>query len=155
MKLNLGDLAITSSAFQQDQRMPARHAADHENVSPALSWSGVPAGADQLVLLCHDPDAPLADGFTHWVLYNIPADVTSLAEGQPNDAFLGGINDTDATGYFGPLPPQGHGSHHYYFHLYAIEPGVQLPAGLTRKQVLDIIADHIITQARIVGVYSN
>src|SRR5690606_2198180 len=83
--LNL-DLQLTSDAFANDGAIPTRHTGEGEDVSPALSWSGAPAGTKSFAVICHDPDAPLVSangtyGFVHWVHYNIPADVTSLPEG--------------------------------------------------------------------------
>ena len=155
MQLNLGNLRIGSPAFESLGRIPKRYAGDGENVSPPLAWSGTPDGTGQFALVCYDPDAPLAQGFTHWVVYGIPADVTTLSEGQKADSFTPGVNSMGQQGYTGPLPPQGHGQHHYYFNLYALDSSVQLKPGLTREQLLDAIEGHILVQARLVGIYEN
>jgi Raf kinase inhibitor-like YbhB/YbcL family protein len=94
------------------------------NVSPALAWSGAPAGTKSFVLTVYDPDAPTGSGFWHWVMYNIPASVTSLPQGagatgkQPEGAVLSG-NDFGAAGYGGPCPPPGAKPHHYIFTIFA------------------------------------
>ena len=91
MSLKLGNLKIKSDAFVSG-RIPKRNAGDGENLSPPLEWSGAPQGTLEFALVCHDPDAPLVQGFTHWVLYGIPATTTKLAEGQKPDTFAAGLN---------------------------------------------------------------
>lgn len=151
--LNLGDLAVTSPAFEHHKRIPDEHTCEGADTSPELRWSAVPAGTRELVVICHDPDAPLTHGFTHWVLYGIPPTATGLAAGET--AYTAGRNDFGADGYGGPAPPPGHGTHHYYFHLYALDAEMGLAPGLDRAEVLDRIDDHIIEQARVVGTYSR
>lgn len=153
-ELNLGDLEIHSPAFGAHGEIPGRHAADREDVSPALEWSAVPDGTRQLALICHDPDAPLADGFTHWVVYGIPADAGGIPEGG-GDRFTEGVNSMGDQRYMGPAPPPGHGPHHYFFSLYALDTELDDGPGLTSDQLLDRIRDHILEQARVVGTYEN
>ena len=154
MGLNIADLAISSSAFDPHGGIPDRHTSNGEDVSPELSISGVPDGTKQLALICHDPDAPLPDGFTHWVVYGIPADTTEIPEGGGED-FTEGENDMGNQSYNGPAPPEGHGVHHYYFWVYALDTEVDADPGLTRAQLLEQIGDHVIEQARVVGTYEN
>lgn len=155
MKLNLGDLSLSSAAFGPHERIPARYTGDGDNVSPPVQWAGAPAGTTQFALVCFDPDAPLAQGFTHWVLYGIPASTTNLSEGQRQDAFTPGVNGAGQQGYIGPQPPPGHGPHHYFFNLYALNLPATLPPGLTREQLLQAIDGHILEQARLVGIYEK
>jgi Raf kinase inhibitor-like YbhB/YbcL family protein len=152
-KLNVGDLAVTSPSFSSHQPIPERHTSDGDDVAPALSWSGVPDGARYFALVVHDPDAPLVDGFTHWVAYGIAGDADGLPEGG-GDA-TGGINSFGERGYNGPAPPDGHGVHHYYFWLYALDADLDLPPGLDRRALLDRIEDSVIEQARLVGTYEK
>ena len=154
VKLHLGDLAITSPSFEAGGPIPADHTGDGADVSPELAWHAIPSGTRQLALVCHDPDAPLTYGFTHWVVYGIPPDVTGLPQGGGN-AFTEGENDFGERGYLGPAPPPGHGTHHYYFHLYALDTTLDAAAGLTRRELLERIDDHIIEQARVVGTYQH
>lgn len=154
MALNIKDLKITSPAFGPDQPIPARHARDGDDVSPQLDFSGVPEGTRQLALVCHDPDAPLVHGFTHWVLYGIPADASGIPEGG-GSAFVEGVNDYGDSGWGGPQPPPGHGPHHYYFWLYALDTELDAGPGLTRADLLARIEDHVIEQARLVGTYER
>lgn len=152
-QLNVSDLKLSSPAFPGHGRIPARHAGDGEDVAPPLEWSGVPEGTKAFALVAHDPDAPLVDGFTHWVAYGISADVTELTEGGGNS--VSGTNSFGNRGYNGPAPPPGHGTHHYYFWIYALDEDLDLEPGLDRRGLLDRIEDHVIEQARLVGTYKN
>jgi Raf kinase inhibitor-like YbhB/YbcL family protein len=152
MKLNIQDLRITSSVFEPLTRIPDRYTSTGENISPPVTWTGIPANTQQLALICHDPDAPLARGFTHWLIYGIPTTVNAIAQGGGTE-FTQGKNSMDRLGYTGPAPPSGHGVHHYYFWLYALDTVLDLPSGLNREQLLDAIDTHIIEQARVVGIY--
>jgi Raf kinase inhibitor-like YbhB/YbcL family protein len=154
MPLNIKDLAISSSAFSNEGHIPTRHTGEGDDVSPQLSISGVPEGTQQLAIICHDPDAPLPYGFTHWVCYGIPADTTEIPEGGGGEFSEGG-NDMGNTGYNGPMPPEGHGAHHYYFWVYALDAELELSPGKSRAELLDAMSDHIIEQARIVGTYER
>ena len=154
MKLRLKDLEISSPAFGALEQIPQRYTSDGDNVSPALQWSKIPPETQRLALICHDPDAPLPWGFTHWIVYNIPADITEIEEGG-GDRFTAGVNTSASKGYTGPAPPQGHGKHHYYFWLYALDSSVDLQAGLNREELLHAIADSVIAQARLVGTYQR
>lgn len=150
--LNHGDLAITSPAFEADAAIPPRFSNAGDDVSPELAWTGVPDGTAELVLVMHDPDAPLTDGFTHWVATGIDPASNGLAEGA-TQGFTPGKNEVEDDAYMGPAPPEGHGTHHYYFHLFAIDAAFSGPTPATRAQVLDAIDGHIIEQARLVGTF--
>lgn len=155
MSLKLGNLKITSSAFGPDGKIPKRNGGDNQNLSPPLEWSGAPKGTKEFALLCFDPDAPLPRGFVHWVVYGIPATVTKLSEGQEANIYTAGINGTGKPGYMGPYPPNGHGVHHYYFWVYALDQPMMLKPGLNLEQVIDAISPHILEQARVVGLYER
>jgi Raf kinase inhibitor-like YbhB/YbcL family protein len=152
-ELNVADLRLTSPAFKHHERIPEKHTGDGGDVAPPLQWSGVPQGTRAFAVVVHDPDAPLVDGFTHWVAYGIAADATSLPEGG-GDA-IHGTNSFGDAGYGGPAPPPGHGTHHYYFWVYALDEEVELEPGLDRRALLEQIEDHVIEQARLVGTYSH
>lgn len=155
MKLHLGDLAISSPAFGPGDPIPPEYATDGADESPELVFANVPAGTVELALVCHDPDAPLTNGFTHWVVWGIPPDATGIPRGG-GGAFSEGTNDFGAQGYGGPAPPPGHGRHHYYFHLYAL--GGAFEGGgpaTTRTELLASIDESIIEQARIVGTFER
>ena len=152
-ELFVADLKLTSPAFKHHDHIPERHTSDGEDVSPALEWSGVPDGTSAFAVVMHDPDAPLVDGFTHWVAYGIPGDQTGLPEGG-GDAVQGNSSFGKA-GYSGPAPPPGHGTHHYYFWVYALDDDLDLEPGLDRRALLERIEDHVIEQARLVGTYKH
>jgi Raf kinase inhibitor-like YbhB/YbcL family protein len=154
MELRLKDLEITSPAFSPLETIPKKYTSDGENVSPTLEWDKIPPETKQLALICHDPDAPLPFGFTHWTIYNIPADVKAIAEGEGNK-YTEGLNTSGSNDYTGPAPPEGHGVHHYYFWLYALDRTLDLKAGLSRKELLEAISDYVIAQARLVGTYER
>lgn len=155
MSLRLGNFKIVSSAFGPSGRMEKKYGGDGGNVSPPLEWSGAPKGTKGFALICHDPDAPLPHGFTHWVVYGIPASLTKLDEGQKPGIFVAGVNDSGKPGYMGPYPPNGHGVHHYYFWIYALDEDLKLKAGLGRAELLDAISGHILEQARTMGTYER
>ena len=152
-KLNVADLKLKSPAFDGHGRIPEKHTGDGEDVSPPLEWTGVPEGTKAFAIVCHDPDAPLVDGFTHWVAYGIPGDANGLDEG--GDAVVNGVNSMGEEGYTGPAPPPGHGTHHYYFWVYALDDDLDLAPGLDRRALLEQIEDHVIEQARVIGTYAN
>ncbi|WP_138504754.1 YbhB/YbcL family Raf kinase inhibitor-like protein [Nostoc sp. PA-18-2419] len=154
MGLNIKDLQIYSLAFTSLEHIPKQYTSDGENISPPLEWSGLPAGTQQLALICHDPDAPLPQGFTHWLVYNIPPTINQITEAG-GSKFTEGLNSENQPGYTGPAPPQGHRLHHYYFWLYALDAELNLKSNMNREQLLNAIADHVIEQARVVGVYES
>lgn len=152
-KFYVGDLTITTPAFGTHKAVPERHTGDGEDVSPALEWSGAPEGTQAFAVVVHDPDAPLVDGFTHWLAYGIPGDATGLPEGA--GGLVEGTNSFGNSGYNGPAPPPGHGVHHYYFWVYALDAALDLEPGLDRRALLDRIEDHVIEQARVIGTYQR
>src|SRR5581483_3226283 len=141
-QLNVKDLKLSSPAFNHHDTTPEKHTGDGEDVSPPLEWSGVPEGTEAFAVVVHDPDAPLVDGFTHWVAYGIAGDETSLPEG--GGEVTHGANSFGNTGYGGPAPPPDHGTHHYYFWVYALDDDLDLEPGLDRRALLDQIEDHVI-----------
>ena len=151
-------ITLTSSAFANGQPIPQTYTCDGKNISPALQWSGVPAGAKSLALIVEDPDAPVGI-FTHWVLYNLPPNLTGLNESVPRLAALAdlgvqGINDFRKTAYDGPCPPAGK-THRYYFRLYALDIEPSLADGLTRQKLLDAMRGHILAQGEWMGTYQR
>ena len=152
--MHLGDLQITTPAFAHGERIPDVHTTAGADTSPELTWSGAPEGTVEFALVCHDPDAPLTDGFTHWVVAGIPGDATGIPEGG-GDAFRQGSTDFGASQFNGPAPPPGHGTHHYFFHLYALSGSPELPDGFTRADLLAAIDPLVLVQARVVGTWSR
>ena len=152
MPLNIKDLKIESADFEPGGRMKDAHAGDKGNVAPRIKITGVPQDAVELAVICHDPDAPLPRGFTHWTLYGIPPSASDLGD-SPDTKFRTGPNGMGKPGYFGPQPPAGHGLHHYYFWVYALNRKVE--GAPSREEFLEKYKDSIIEQNRVIGVYSN
>jgi Raf kinase inhibitor-like YbhB/YbcL family protein len=150
-------ITVTSSAFTEGALIPKRHTCDAEDISPDLRWSGVPAGAKSVALICDDPDAPVGT-WVHWVLFNIPVEVSALPAGVPADATLQngarhGKNDFRKLGYGGPCPPGG--THRYYFKLYALDSLLELESGSTKAQVLAAMKGHILAEGQLMGRYKR
>ena len=151
-------LAVSSSAFQEGGEIPTKYTCEGQDVSPVLTWSEPPAGTQSFVLIVDDPDAPVGV-FTHWVLFNLPADSRGLPEAVPTqnqlpDGSLQGKNDFGKIGYGGPCPPPGR-PHRYQFTLYALDQTLDLKAGASKKQVLDAMQGHILAQGRLTGTYQR
>jgi len=157
MGFALSTMQVSSSAFAAGGSIPRRHAADGDDVSPVLSWKDPPAEAKAFAVICHDPDAPLITpgryGFVHWVLYDIPGTVHALAEGTTE--YTAGKNDYGKIGYGGPLPPPGHGVHHYFFWVFALDRELALPPGLTMWELLERIEPSVLAMNRYVGTYER
>ena len=145
-----GSLAISSPAFHAGQPIPAKHALAGGNVSPELELQGVPENTKSFVLIVDDPDAP-AGLWTHWLVWNVPAATTTIAEGKlPVDA-VEGENSFGHVRYDGPAPPSG--THRYYFHLYALDEKLALPAGASAAALKQAIRGHILGTAEFYGTY--
>jgi Raf kinase inhibitor-like YbhB/YbcL family protein len=157
MGFALSNMQLSSSAFANGGAIPRKFTGEAKDMSPALSWADAPRGTKSFALICHDPDAPLVKpgtyGFVHWVLYGIPGSVSELSEGV--DGYVAGVNDFGNAGYGGPMPPPGHGTHHYFFWLLALDAEPDLPAGLTMWQLLERIETSVIGMNRLVGTYSR
>jgi Raf kinase inhibitor-like YbhB/YbcL family protein len=148
-------MVLKSPAFSEGDMIPRKYTCDGANVSPPLTWSGVPAGVKSLALICDDPDAPRGT-FVHWVVFNIPPSSSGLREGLSNDKTLQdgskqGLNDFRRIGYGGPCPPSG--THRYYFKLYALDTELGLDPGATKKELLEAMEGHILAEASLMGKY--
>ena len=151
-------LSVSSPAFQEGERIPAKYTCQGQDISPPLAWSGVPKETKTLALIMDDPDAP-GGVFSHWVIFSLPPDSPSLPEAVPTEArlpsgALQGRNDFGKTGYGGPCPPPGH-PHRYRFTLYALDGQPDLKAGSSQQQVLDAIRGRTLTQGRLTGTYQR
>jgi Raf kinase inhibitor-like YbhB/YbcL family protein len=121
-------------------------------VSPALNFSEVPASAKTLALIVEDPDASMGT-FIHWVIWNIPADVSGLEEGQLPEGSVVGRNTLKQNDYIPACPPSG--AHHYFFTLYALDTVVSLPISASKIDLLTKIQSHILEQAELIGLYQR
>jgi Raf kinase inhibitor-like YbhB/YbcL family protein len=151
-------IQVTSSAFTNGSPIPIKFTCDAQNVSPQLSWTGLPAGTKSLALITHDPDAPMGD-FLHWVIFDIPATLGGLPEGVPTLPTVQGVgvqgaNGAHKIGYMGPCPPKGK-PHHYMFELYALDGMLGLKPGSTRADLENAMQGHILAQGLLMGTYSR
>jgi Raf kinase inhibitor-like YbhB/YbcL family protein len=146
-------LMVTSTAFGNNKRIPKKYTGEGENVSPPLSWK-VDENAVEYALICDDPDAPRDEPWVHWVAYNIPATVNSIAEGHHRGATQGN-NTADRKGYTGPMPPPGHGVHHYRFKVYALDTLLGLKEGADKHELLRAMEGHIVDEGELVGTYER
>ena len=148
---NAGELQLSSTAFQGGV-IPAKYACTGENISPPLQWQGAPKGAQRFALIVQDLDAPMGT-FTHWMLWNIPANSSSLPESMPHNAQLPngasqGINDFRKIGYGGPCPPAGE-THHYQFALYALDVALTLDPGIGIGELEKAMRGHTLARAEL------
>jgi Raf kinase inhibitor-like YbhB/YbcL family protein len=151
-------MQLSSPAFQQARSIPIRFTCDGENISPGFTWRGAPAQTKSFALIMHDPDAPRPGGFTHWVLYNIPASVGELPSNLPQveqvgGKWLQGKNDSGQFGYTGPCPPAG--THRYLVRLYALDAELKLRPGASHQQLRDAMHGHVLSQAELTGTYTR
>ncbi len=159
-------LKLTSTAFRPSATIPRKFTGEGDDVSPPLAWEGMPAGTKEFALICDDPDAPSPEPWVHWVIYGIPADVHALPEGvkssepelkrpvvarQGKNSFGSGAT----IGYRGPMPPPGHGVHHYHFKLYSLDTRLDLAPGSKKDQLLDAMKGHVLAEAELVGTYER
>jgi hypothetical protein len=149
-------LSLTSSAFENGAAIPSLYTCQGQDISPPLSWAGVPAGTASLVLIIDDPDAPdpAAPKMTwvHWVVFNLPPDINGLEEAAKLPAgAAAGLNDWKVSHYKGPCPPVGR--HRYFHKLYALDIVLDGLRNPTKAQVERAMAGHILDQAELVGTF--
>jgi len=152
-------LSVSSSAIKG--AVPRAHSEYGDGISPDISWQPV-EGARSYVLILEDPDSRPPRPFVHWVVYDIPADVTSLPAGladyprlvQPKE-LLQGRNGRGGTGYFGPRPPVGDGPHHYHFQVFALDAVLDLRPGVERDEVIVAMSNHVLASGELVGTYQQ
>ena len=145
---------LTSSDFQNGGDIPQKFTCKGADVSPELSWTNPPAGTRSFTLIADDPDAP-AGTWTHWVLFDLPAQTSTLPEGvtkvdEVPDGGRQGRNDFRKIGYGGPCPPPGK-PHRYFFKLYALDKALNLKPGASKQEVEQAMQGHVLGQAELVG----
>lgn len=149
---------LGSETFSDGGVIPAKYTCDGLDVSPPLHWSDYPLTTESFVLIVEDIDAP-GGIFTHWLLYNLPANINRLEEvvekvdELPSGA-LQGVNDFGRVGYGGPCPPPGK-PHRYVFKMYALDEVLDLKPRMSRQELLNSIKGHVIAEARLTGIYSR
>jgi len=144
-------IKITSSAFQEGGNVPSKFTCEGSDTSPPLQITGIPSQAKSLVLIADDPDAP-SGLFTHWLIWNIPPQTTSISEGNAPRG-VHGTNDFGKSGYKGPCPPSG--THKYSFKVFALDRELDLHGGSKRSQLDAAMKGHVIAQGELVGRYTR
>lgn len=152
-----GEMKIQSSAFNNEDMIPKKYTCDGQDISPSLEWTGVPESAKSLVLISDDPDAPMGT-WIHWVMFNIPPNVSSLSEAVPSeetlsDGTIQGITSFGKSGYGGPCPPGG--THRYFFKLYALDTQLDLGPSATKKDVEKAMKGHVLAESQVMGKYQR
>ncbi|MFP4118769.1 MAG: YbhB/YbcL family Raf kinase inhibitor-like protein [Candidatus Woesearchaeota archaeon] len=148
----MASLTILSPAFGDNEDIPAKYSCQGEDVNPELHIEDVPDGAQSLVLIMDDPDAP-GGTFDHWIVFDIPSETSVIAEDSVPEEATQGRNDFGNNEYGGPCPPSG--THRYQFKLYAIDTTIELPEGSTKEDVLAAIEDHVIEEDMLTGLFSK
>jgi Raf kinase inhibitor-like YbhB/YbcL family protein len=151
-------MELFSAGFQMEGPIPTRFTCEGENISPEFSWSDVPLGTGSFVLKFQDPNAPRLGGFTHWVMFNIPANVKRIDENIPHKAWIPRLgsqarNSAEQIGYMGPCPYAGF--HRYFAWLYALRGELNLQPGVSYQLVMADMQGLVIAQAELIGVYAG
>lgn len=147
---------LTIEGFADGTEIPRRFTCDGDDISPRSRWSGEPAETKSFALIMDDPDAP-GGTFNHWLIWDIPAYIHSLPEGNEH-ASLGqaGTNDFRKRGYGGPCPPKGGGPHRYFFRLFALDtPALGLSPAAKRSALSRALREHTLAQAEYMGRYER
>ncbi|MBW1990211.1 MAG: YbhB/YbcL family Raf kinase inhibitor-like protein [Deltaproteobacteria bacterium] len=148
-------MKLTSPAFGHKERIPEKYTCHGENISPPLKIADVPPGAKALVLIMEDPDVPRTlreDGmWDHWILFNMPPELTDIAEGEepPGHHGAGTAGNTD---YYGPCPPDA--EHRYFFKLFALDSKLNLPERASKRDVMEAMSGHVMDSAELIGLYA-
>lgn len=150
-------MKIASSAFADGSMIPAKYSCDGQDISPPLEWEETPPGTKSFALIGDDPDAP-GGTWVHWVVYNMPPEMTKLEENiTPEKEFKNGMrqgkNSWPKIGYGGPCPPGG--THRYYFKLYALDVVPDLTPGATKAELIEAMKGHILSEAHLMGKYKR
>jgi hypothetical protein len=145
-------MAISSTAFKDGQPIPRRYTCAGENISPPLAWNGAPDNAASLALIVDDPDAP-GGVWTHWIVFDLPPDLSELPENAGETAGGSGrqgLNNFKHPNYDGPCPPPGK-PHRYFFKIYALDIKLGLPSGASRGAVSAAMTKHILAEGQFMG----
>ena len=151
-------LSVSSAAFGEGQSIPSKHTCDGENLSPPLGWTEPPSGTQAFALVMEDLDTP-QKAFTHWVVFNLPAESRALPEGVSSDSTLPtgashGNNQLEKAAYFGPCPSMGP-PHRYRFTLYALDSPLDLETGASKAQLMEAMDGHVLAEAQVTGLYQG
>jgi Raf kinase inhibitor-like YbhB/YbcL family protein len=157
-------LRVTSTSITQGAPIPMEHVFTHcggKNTAPQLAWGGAPEGTKSFAITCFDPDAPTGSGYWHWVAFNIPASVTTLAAGEGNSdspaGGTGGYSDFGMHSYGGPCPPKNDTPHRYTFTVYALDvASVEgASAGTTGATLIFSMRGHVLASSSVMGTFAH
>ncbi len=156
MKLNqLNKLILKSSAFKDNEFIPAKYTCEGENVNPLFEIKGTPENTKSLVLIMDDPDATGGITWDHWLLFNINSQTQYIEEGSISENTLQGKNGWGKNEYGGPCPPRGSKPHRYMFKLFALDTELNLSEGVTKSEIEKAMAGHILEQTALIGLYAR
>jgi Raf kinase inhibitor-like YbhB/YbcL family protein len=144
-------ITVSSTAFADGGDIPRRYTCDGDDLSPPLTFAGVPSGAQELAVLVEDPDAP-GGTFVHWVAWGIDPSKGGLAEGEAPPGT--GTNGFHRRGYGGPCPPKGP-AHRYVFTVFALSEALDLPPGASAGDLRRAEANRVIAEGRLTGRYAR
>jgi Raf kinase inhibitor-like YbhB/YbcL family protein len=146
----MADLKVKSPAFEHGKLIPKKYSCDGQDINPPLTIEGIPKEAKTLVLALDDPDAP-SGTFDHWIVWDIPASTTKIAENSvPGKE---GFNSARQTGYMGPCPPSG--THRYFFKVYALDIELNLGLGSKKKDAEKVMQGHVLAKGELMGTYTR
>lgn len=156
-------LEVTSGSFGEGVKIPEHFSGYSDNVSPQISWKGAPSGTKSFVVMVEDPDAHSATPYLHWIVTDLPADMTAIPEHaatvEPKPAFLkGGVqgeNSAFQAGYLGPRPPSNDGPHHYHFAVLALDARLGLPGNYDRGAAMKAMSGHVLACGETVATYEH
>ncbi|MFC1854805.1 YbhB/YbcL family Raf kinase inhibitor-like protein [Candidatus Dependentiae bacterium] len=146
---------VSSSAFSDGDTLPINYTCEGKDISPPISWSNLPPNTKSVALVCDDPDAPMGT-WVHWVLFNIPVNVTSLEEGVDETTISGvvrGNNSWNRVGYGGACPPSG--KHRYIFRVYAFDTTLSIKEGSTKIELADAMKGHVLGEGELMSKYAR
>ena len=144
-------MRVTSPAFQNNQPLPINCGGRNDNIVPLLNLSDIPAGTQSLALTVFDTDSAGFD-FTHWVIWNMPANTTQISANQLSSGAVEGVNDFGKIGWVGPTPPSG--THRYHFVIYALDTTLSIPADAKRNILENAMKNHILSYGEIIGTFA-
>ncbi len=145
-------MKITSPVFDDGKLIPKLYTCDGDNINPPLEIIDVPQGATTLTIIMDDPDAP-GRTFTHWLVWNIPTNITNIEENNFPEGSVQGLNDRSKTGYTGPCPPNG--THRYFFKLYALSKKLNVSWDISKEELEEEIEKSLIEKAQLIGLYKR
>jgi Raf kinase inhibitor-like YbhB/YbcL family protein len=152
-------ILVTCPVQEASGRLPDRHSAYHDNISPPLQWSSVP-DVQAWAIVVEDPDAPQEEPFIHWMIWNIGGQTTALPEGIGNEPRLlqiqdaiQGRNGRGGYGWFGPRPPPGHGVHRYYVQVFALNERIEMGPDTPLNELLNALKARTIAQGEMMATY--